>query len=163
MTSPDTTSPDTPGVIAPPPLIALAAVVIGIALDWLLPIDILTVALPFWPRLVIGFAFAAAGSALALAGVWLFKTAGTNVEPWKPTLRLVTTGIYARLRNPMYAGLLLLVLGLAVALASDWTLLMFVLMALILHYGVVVREERYLETKFGDDYRRYKARVPRWG
>jgi protein-S-isoprenylcysteine O-methyltransferase Ste14 len=156
-------SPDTPGVIAPPPLIALAALVIGVALDWLLPIDILTAALPFWPRIVIGIIIAVAGGALAIAGDRMFKAVGTNVEPWKPSLRLVTTGIYTRLRNPMYVGLLLLVLGIGTALASDWTLLMFVLTALILHYGVVLREERYLEAKFGEDYRRYKAQVLRWG
>lgn len=155
--------PDTPGVIAPPPLIALAAVVAGAVLDRLLPMHILAAALPFWPRIVLGIVIAAAGAALAFVGVRTFRAAGTNVEPWKPSLRLVTTGIYARLRNPMYMGLLLVVLGIAVALASDWTLLMFVLMALILHYGVVLREERYLEAKFGDDYRRYKAQVPRWG
>jgi protein-S-isoprenylcysteine O-methyltransferase Ste14 len=156
-------SPDTPGVIAPPPLIAVAAVVIGVALDWLLPINILVAALPFWPRILIGIAIAVAGAALAIAGVRMFKAAGTNVEPWKPSLCLITAGIYAHLRNPMYVGLLLFMLGIAIALASDWVLLMFVPTALILHYGVVLREERYLEAKFGEDYRRYKARVPRWG
>jgi len=154
---------DTPGVIAPPLLIVLAAIVFGIVLDWLMPIGMIAGALPFWPRLVSGIAVAAAGAALALAGVGVFRAVGTNVEPWKPSLRLATAGIYARLRNPIYAGLLLLVLGIAVVLASDWMLLMLVPTALLLHYGVVLREERYLEAKFGGDYRRYKDQVPRWG
>jgi len=67
------------------------------------------------------------------------------------------------MRNPMYIGLLLLTGGIGIALASDWTLVLLVPTALILHYGVVLREERYLEAKFGDAYRRYKAKVPRWG
>jgi protein-S-isoprenylcysteine O-methyltransferase Ste14 len=154
---------DTPGVIAPPLLIVLAAIIFGIVLDWLMPIGMIAAALPFWPRLVSGIAVAAAGAALALAGVGVFRAVGTNVEPWKPSLRLATAGIYARLRNPIYAGLLLLVLGIAVVLASDWMLLMLVPTALLLHYGVVLREERYLEAKFGGDYGRYKDQVPRWG
>ena len=63
----------------------------------------------------------------------------------------------------MYVGLMLLVGGIGIALASDWTLVLLVPMALVLHYGVVLREERYLERKFGEEYRRYKASVPRWG
>jgi protein-S-isoprenylcysteine O-methyltransferase Ste14 len=63
----------------------------------------------------------------------------------------------------MYIGLGLFLVGLAVALASAWTLAMLVPAALALHYGVVKREERYLEAKFGDDYRAFKASVPRYG
>ena len=67
------------------------------------------------------------------------------------------------MRNPMYVGLLLLVGGFGIAFASDWTLVLLVPLALLLRNGVVLREERYLEDKFGEDYRRYKASVPRWG
>jgi protein-S-isoprenylcysteine O-methyltransferase Ste14 len=154
---------DTPGVIAPPPLIALAAIVIGMALDRFMPVDAIATSFSFWPRIAIGVVVALAGGGLAITGDRCFKAIGTNVEPWKPSLRLATTGIYTRLRNPMYAGLLLLVLGIGFALASDWTLLMLVPMALTLHFGVVLREERYLERKFGEEYRRYKAQVRRWG
>jgi protein-S-isoprenylcysteine O-methyltransferase Ste14 len=63
----------------------------------------------------------------------------------------------------MYVGLGLLVAGIAIALASDWTLVMLVPAALVLHFGVVLREERYLAAKFGEDYLDYKARVPRYG
>jgi len=92
-----------------------------------------------------------------------FRTVGTNVQPWKPTLRIATEGVYSRMRNPMYIGLLLLTGGIGVGLASDWTLALLAPMALVLHFGVVKREERYLEAKFGDTYRRYMAKVPRWG
>jgi len=154
---------DTPGVIAPPPLIAAATIVLGLALDWLLPIRALTQMLTFWPRLALGVILALAGGALAVAAERRFRAIGTNVPPWKPSLQLATTGIYTRLRNPMYVGLMLLVLGIGIGLASDWTLLLLVPTALLLHHGVVLREERYLENKFGDAYRRYKANVPRWG
>jgi protein-S-isoprenylcysteine O-methyltransferase Ste14 len=158
-----TVTKDTPVVIAPPPLIALAAVFVGVALDWWLPANVFTGSIPFWPRVVAGIAIALGAGALAIAGDREFKAIGTNVEPWKPSLRLATTGIYTRLRNPMYVGLILLVLGIGIAFASDWTLLMAVATAMMLHIGVVLREERYLERKFGDEYRAYKARVSRWG
>ena len=76
---------------------------------------------------------------------------------------LVTTGIFAYVRNPMYVGLALLVAGIGVALASDWTLVMLVAAAPLVHFGVVKREERYLEAKFGDAYRSYMGTVPRYG
>jgi protein-S-isoprenylcysteine O-methyltransferase Ste14 len=63
----------------------------------------------------------------------------------------------------MYAGLMVMVGGFGIAFASDWTLVLLVPMALVLRNGVVLREERYLEAKFGEDYRRYKASVRRWG
>jgi protein-S-isoprenylcysteine O-methyltransferase Ste14 len=161
----DTTKPvgDNPGVIAPPPAIALATVLLGLALDWLIPVYVLTVVFYFWTRVVIGVLLIAAGAALAVTGERSFRAAQTNVAPWRPALRLVTSGIFARVRNPMYLGLGLIVLGLGFALASDWTLVLLVPAALLLHYGVVRREERYLEDKFGEDYRRYKASAPRYG
>ncbi len=154
---------DTAGVIAPPPLIALAAVLIGLTLDWLLPAYVLTELLSLPARIVTGGALIAAGAALALAGERSFVHAGTEVKPWKPSTALVTGGIYAYVRNPMYVGLALLVAGIGIALAADWTLVMLVLQIVVIHFGVIRREERYLEAKFGDAYRHYKARVPRYG
>jgi protein-S-isoprenylcysteine O-methyltransferase Ste14 len=154
---------DNAGVIAPPPLIALAAVVLGLALDWLLPAYVLTVLLSFWQRVVIAVILAGAGTALAIPALFGFRSAGTHVEPWKPATALVTGGIFGRLRNPMYVGLTLCLAALSILLASDWMLVMTVVFVLVIHFGVVKREERYLEAKFGDAYRAYKARVPRYG
>jgi protein-S-isoprenylcysteine O-methyltransferase Ste14 len=114
-------------------------------------------------RIGLGGALFLGGVALVLVGEQVFKRVGTNVKPWRPSLALATDGIYAHLRNPMYVGAMLILAGLAVALASDWLALLLVPTALLLHFGVVRREERYLETKFGEDYRRYKASVPRYG
>ncbi len=154
---------DSAGVIAPPPLIALAAVVLGLALDWLMPAYVVSVLLSLTERIIIGAMLIAAGGALAIPAMRGFRSAGTHVEPWKPSSALVTGGIFGWLRNPMYVGLALIVAGLGIALASDWMLVMLVPAVLLLHFGVVKREERYLEAKFGDAYRAYKARVPRYG
>lgn len=151
------------GVIAPPPLIAAATVVLGLALDRFLPAYVLTVLLDVSTRVVIAVLLAAAGGALALAAEIRFKRAGTATMPWKPASALVTAGIYGYVRNPMYVGLALVVAALAIALASDWTLVLMVPAALIMHVGVVKREERYLAGRFGEDYRHYKDTVPRYG
>jgi protein-S-isoprenylcysteine O-methyltransferase Ste14 len=154
---------DSPGVIAPPPLIALGALLLGLALDWLFPFHILRGIFGFWPRVILGGILIAAGVISAAAGRSGFVRVGTNIQPWKPALTLVTEGIYARMRNPMYVGLTLLLVGLAIALASDWTLILVIPAVLLLHFGVVKREERYLEAKFGESYRAYMRRVPRYG
>ena len=154
---------DNAGVIAPPPLIALAVLVVAVAADWLFPIKWLS-SLAAWPtRVAIGAVPIAAGAALAIVAERTFHRIGTNVPPWQPTLRLATGGIYEWLRNPMYVGVILMLAGFGIAFASDWMLILLVPTALLLHFGVVLREERYLEAKFGEDYRRYKARVPRYG
>jgi len=154
---------DNAGVIAPPPLIALAAVLLGLALDWLLPAYVLTVLLSYWERVVIAVILIGGGAALAIPALRGFRSAGTHVEPWQASTVLVTGGVFGRLRNPMYVGLTLLLSGLSIVLASDWMLVMTIVFMPVIHFGVVKREERYLEAKFGDAYRAYKASVPRYG
>lgn len=156
-------SNDIPGVIAPPPLIAAGTLVLGLLLDWLLPSTVLAGLLPISARVVIGVPLIVAGLALSFIGSRTFVQAGTNVPPWEPALKLVTTGPYRWLRNPMYVGGIGALAGIAILLAADWLLVILVPGALLLHYGVVLREERYLERKFGEDYRRFKASVPRYG
>ena len=153
---------DTSGVIAPPPLIALATLLFGLALDWFLPSFILRGIFGFGTRLVIAVIFIVPGMAMAIVAWRSFVQAGTNVEPWKPSLRLVTGGIFAWMRNPMYVGLILLLAGLAIALGSDWALVLVLPAVLILHFGVVKREERYLAAKFGESYQTYMSQVPRY-
>jgi protein-S-isoprenylcysteine O-methyltransferase Ste14 len=155
--------PDIAGAIAPPPLIALAVLALGLALDWMWPLPLLRSLLGLPARLVLGGLAAATGIAIAVSAERTFRRIGTHALPWKPALQLASSGIYAHTRNPMYLGLGLFVLGVGVALGSIGTLLMLVPGALVLHYGVVLREERYLERKFGEDYRRFKAEVPRYG
>lgn len=153
---------DIPGVIVFPPLILLAVVVIGIFLDWLWPLGFLD-PLPVPVRIVLGLALFLLGLLSGIVGSRTFGRIGTNVNPRQPALKLADQGIFARLRNPMYVGMGLAVLGIVIGFAFEWTLFALVAGALVMHFGVVLREERYLERKFGEDYRRYKASVPRYG
>lgn len=158
-----TDAKDNAGVIAPPPLLAAAAVVLGLLLDWLFPAYLLAVLLPVAMRIVLGAIVIAAGLALIISANVVFRRAGTNPEPWKASTTVVTSGVYAHLRNPMYVGGDFVLIGLAIVLASDWMVVTTVILAVVLHYGVVRREERYLVKKFGDAYRRYLENVPRYG
>jgi protein-S-isoprenylcysteine O-methyltransferase Ste14 len=154
---------DNAGVIAPPPLLALAVVVIGLALDWLLPAYLLTLLLSLQDRIVIGVILIVVGLGLAISALGTFKLAKTHAEPWKPSTALVTEGIFKWLRNPMYVGGTLILAGLAILLASDWMLAMTIVFVPVIHFGVVKREERYLAAKFGEQYRQYLAKVSRYG
>lgn len=153
---------DRAGVIAPPPVIAAATLAVAALLEWWWPSGV-SAWLGLGPRLAIAAGLGLAGAALAVAGERRFARAGTEALPWRPASALVTDGLYRRMRNPMYVGLGLLMLAFAVGFASAWLLALLVPAALLLHHGVVLREERYLERKFGDDYRRFKAQVPRYG
>lgn len=154
---------DTAGVIAPPPLIALGAVVVGLLFDWIAPAYILTVLLSLETRLPLGLLLIVLGCLLAYGGFRSFGRAGTAINPYAPSMTLATTGVYAYLRNPMYVGLGLIVGGIGIVLASDWTLVMLVVAGSVMHFGVVKREEAYLAAKFGEPYRRYMENVPRYG
>lgn len=154
---------DSAGVIAPPPLLALAAIVLGLAFDHWVPLDALATLLSWPARIVLALPLFAASAALGVSALIAFRAAGTHVEPWKPATALVAGGVFRRLRNPMYVGIVLFLFGLAVLLASDGVLAMTFLLVPVLHIGVVKREERYLEAKFGEAYRRYKETVPRYG
>lgn len=151
---------DTPGVVAPPPLIFLGALALGVGLDF----GVLRVptGLPGWFRFGIGGVFAAAALGLAAAALWRFRRAGTAVEPWRPSTALVTDGVYRFTRNPIYLGMALLYLGSALALDSGVALALLAPLLATVQVGVIGREERYLESKFGDEYRRYRASVRRW-
>jgi protein-S-isoprenylcysteine O-methyltransferase Ste14 len=155
--------PDTANVIAPPPLLALAAVVLGLLLDGLFPAYVISVLLPHGEHRLIGAILIAAGFGFGIPALLAFRRAGTHAEPWKPSSALVTEGIFRFLRNPMYVGMLLFVAGIAVLAASDWMLVMTIVLAFVLHAGVVKREERYLEGKFGASYQCYCESVPRYG
>jgi protein-S-isoprenylcysteine O-methyltransferase Ste14 len=153
---------DTPGVIVFPPLILLAVLVLGLLLDYLLPLDVID-ALPRVLRLVVGLLLFLFGASLPIRVRRAFEAAGTNIRPDQPTNAIVTTGLFAHARNPVYLGGLIALLGLALMLGSDWMVILIVPAVLVLHYGVVVREERYLEAKFGAAYLAYKQSVPRYG
>src|SRR5262245_19819512 len=100
---------------------------------------------------------------IVFRAVRTFSRAGTPLDVRKAAVALAADDIYAKTRNPMYQSLGLLLLALAVGFASDWTALLLAPWALVMHFGVVLREERYLEGKFGEEYRQYRSQVPRYG
>jgi protein-S-isoprenylcysteine O-methyltransferase Ste14 len=154
---------DTAGVVAPPPLLALGAIVLGLLLDRVAPAYILSILISPFARVGIGLILMSAGTALGISAMRAFTRAGTYVEPWRPTVSLVTGDVFQWLRNPMYVGLIMMLAGFSVMIASDWTLVMTVVFALVIHFGVIKREERYLDAKFGDVYRSYRKKVRRYG
>ena len=93
----------------------------------------------------------------------IFRRIGTHARRSQPTLALATNGAFTRTRNPMYVGGSLALLGISIGFAIDWVLLLLVGSLPLVHYGIILPEERYLERKFGDEYRRYKTKVPRYG
>ena len=102
------------------------------------------------------------GLGLSAAGIGNFSAAATPVPTNEPTRALVTTGIHGWTRNPIYLGMFLVYGGIGIAARSPWTLVLTLPLAITIRYGVVAREEAYLERRFGDAYRDYKARVHRW-
>jgi protein-S-isoprenylcysteine O-methyltransferase Ste14 len=155
------TDTGTAGVIARPPFLFLAALLLGFVSDRLLPLPfpVPGIDLVHW---IIGGSLILIGLALATAGIRNFSRAGTPVPSIKPTRALVTTGMHGWTRNPIYLGMFLVYGGIGVAARSPWTLILTLPLAITIRYGVVAREEAYLERRFGDAYRDYKARVRRW-
>lgn len=149
-------------IIAPPPLLFALLLAIGLALDWLLPARLWPVELPWPVRWGVGLLPVLAGVALALAAKRRFRAVGTDARPWRPTTALASGGPYRFTRNPMYLGLLLVLAGIALATDGPWLLAQLVPLGLLLHFGVVRREEANLERRFGDAYRQYRRRVRRW-
>lgn len=151
------TTDQTAGVVAFPPLIVAVPLVVGLALQYLLPIAPLHEALRW-------FGAAGIGAGLALIG-WTaraLRVRRTHVNPFRPTSELVTDGPFAWSRNPIYLGFCLIYLGVGIAARAGWVVLFFPLMVAVLDRGVIRREERYLRTLFGVAYDAYRARVRRW-
>jgi len=157
----NTPSSDHPRLVVFPPLILLAVLVLSIALQWLVPLAVLT-RFDLGARIGFGGIILSIGALVTWIGAHALLRRGTNINPLRPTLALATDGIYAWTRNPMYVGGTPAMLGLAIVLALDWLPLLMVPAGLVLHFGIVRREEQYLEAKFGAVFRSYKARVPRY-
>ncbi len=153
-------SGDVAGVIALPPLIFLAFLVAATVLEAVVPLPLL--AGHAFARYLASAALVVCGLVLIAMGTSRFIAAGTNIPPNLPTTALVVDGIYERTRNPLYLGTTLIYLGLGVAAGSLWAIVLVVPLLWVINVGVIAREERYLERKFGDAYRAYKARVQRW-
>jgi protein-S-isoprenylcysteine O-methyltransferase Ste14 len=159
-TNKQVTDTGTAGVVARPPLVFLGSLLVGFVADWLLPLPIPLS--DIGPIRGLGGLLIIAGIAFFAAGIRNFSRAGTPVPTSAPTRALATSGIHAWTRNPIYLGMFLIYIGIGVAALSPWILILAVPIAVTIRYGVVAREEAYLERRFGDAYRDYKSRVRRW-
>jgi protein-S-isoprenylcysteine O-methyltransferase Ste14 len=151
----------TAGVITRPPFLYLGCLIFGLALEHLLPLR-LNLSGATMMQWMVGGGLILIGVAIVTAGARNFSRAATPVPSNQPVRVLVTTGIHGLSRNPIYVGMFLLYTGIGIAARSPWVLVLALPLVVILRYGVVAREERYLEQRFGDGYRDYKARVRRW-
>jgi len=146
------------GMLIPPPILlsALAAACAGAQVLWL-------GGFTFSPtRDVIGGLMLLASVALVASCGRLFMQAGTPFRPTSPATAIVREGPYRFSRNPMYVGMAGLLAGLGVLLGSPCSAAGLVVFLVVIHFGVVLPEERYLESLHGESYRQYKRQVRRW-
>ena len=150
---------DNPGVILLPPIIYLVPLFAGIALQFwrhfpLLPDN--SVSVPFGLVLTFGGVF------LMLYAVSTFKKFGEEPNPRESTYTVVTAGPFKYSRNPMYLAFTIIYVGVAVAVNTWWSFIFLPFVLAVMYYGVIFREEAYLEQKFGKEYVGYKKSVRRW-
>lgn len=157
-----TITDDIAGVVAKPPYIYGGVLLAGGIVSRFVPVLAWPTDWPTDAARIAGFLLLVVGVLLMAAGVLTFKRHGTPVPTDQPTTTLVTTGVYGVSRNPLYLALTAIYLGIGLLLPSLLVLALVVPVLVLMHYGVVLREEAYLDRRFGDAYRAYKARVRRW-
>src|SRR5271166_3492442 len=150
---------DRANVVIQPPVAWALAFIAGLAVGWLYPEPFVPTAIP---RAWVGAGVFAVGLALAIWAIITIRKAGTRVEANKPTTAIVADGPYRVTRNPIYIGMFLGLTGLAIGFDNFWVLATLVPFYLVIRYGVISREEAYLERKFGAVYLGYKSRIRRW-
>jgi protein-S-isoprenylcysteine O-methyltransferase Ste14 len=149
---------DKAGAVAPPPLIYLGTLVLGLLLNRRFPTALL-------PRSIargLGWPLLSAGVLLLGWFEWTIRHAGTTDSPYEPVSHLVTGGPFHYTRNPAYLSLTMIYAAIATLANALWAIVLLPVVLLVIQRGVIEREERYLEGKFGEEYLNYKARVRRW-
>lgn len=150
---------DRPNRIPWPPILYAAVLAAAIALEWLWPLR--APSSDVYLRAAGGVVFLL-GLAFAVAGIIQFRITGTPVDPTAKATALVTVGPYRFSRNPMYAGIVVALAGLGVAIGSWWLILLDATLPFLLYALAIRREEAFLERVFGETYRNYKAQSGRW-
>jgi protein-S-isoprenylcysteine O-methyltransferase Ste14 len=145
-------------IFIPPPLYYAAGLAAGMGINGV-------VALPLGGRpatAAAGALLTALGLALSFAGVAAVIRHRTTIVPHHPVATLVTGGVYRLSRNPMYTGLAIAYLGLALLFGSWWPLALWLLVIVAVRLLVIRPEEQYLTQRFGRTYTDYQSRVRRW-
>ena len=154
----DRTNTDQSNAIVIPPFLYAGFFVLGLILDYFFPQPLL----PDLAQYIVGgFALAVAGAIMPFV-LRQFRNADTTFSVHGSSSAIITGGPFRFSRNPSYLSLTLLYLGLAVLLDSIWIAVLAIPVLIILRVGVIAREERYLERKFGPEYLDYKRKVRRW-
>jgi protein-S-isoprenylcysteine O-methyltransferase Ste14 len=151
-------SSDNAGVIAPAPILYGVTIAIGLVVERVAPMSLVPSPASTWLASV----FFAISIAIVVAAFSALAQAHTTFDARKSTTILVTTGVFRFSRNPTYLSLTLLHIGVAFATDSAWVFLMAVPAVAVTQWGVILREERYLNAKFGEAYRSYASKVRRW-
>ena len=149
---------DNPGVITLPPFIFIAFLGVGVILHNIFPLHFIQGPI----RNIVGAIFLAYSVLVASLAIFQMRRAGTNIDVRKPSTTVVTDGIYRFTRNPMYLSMALLLISISVLISNIWILVLTPVFIIVMQRGVIEREERYLEGKFGTEYTSYKKRTRRW-
>ena len=149
---------DNAGVIVPAPFFYAGVLVIGIVLNAFFPVPFL----PSVVALIVGLPLIAIGILVVRSAFRALGRENTSPDPYEPTTKIVVDGPFRFTRNPIYLSFTLIYLGITLAFNTLWALLLLLPVLLAIDRGVILREEKYLEPKFGDEYLRYKAKVRRW-
>jgi protein-S-isoprenylcysteine O-methyltransferase Ste14 len=151
-------SDDTAHHIAPPPLIYAMPLYAGLLLHRRRPIR------PLPPVLArpLGLGLIAAGGAIISSAFRTMRRAGNHPTPRVPVKAIVSSGPFAYTRNPMYLAMTLIYSGVTLLVDALWPALFLPVVLLAIRLGVIEHEERYLERRFGEEYRSYKRSVRRW-
>ncbi len=148
---------DTPGLIARPPIVYLCSILSGLILQWLFPVEVFPT-----PVEAAGGVLISVAAVLFALSVREFQRAGTPIPSSRPSIALVKAGPNRFSRNPIYVSFTLLQIGVAIWVDSVWVLGTLLPTLILIRYGVIAREERYLARKFGGVYLHYKESVRRW-
>jgi len=147
-----------PAVKFPPPLIFLSLLLVTFGVHQIYPVGL---GISQGAKYT-GLAVAIVAMVVLLLTAIAFLRAKTSIEPWKPTTKIITTGLYAYSRNPIYVAFCLVPIGLGIFINSFWILISFLPSAVLVYCIAIKKEEAYLEVKFGEEYLRYKRKVRRW-
>lgn len=146
-------------LLVPPPLFAIVPLIVGLVIHFIFP----------WGFLPAGGIQFAIGLPLSIIGASLMVTAGMTLVRAKtdstfsrPTTAIVTHGLYGRSRNPIFLSVIVLYIGIAAAFNALWPVLFLPLVVILILFGAILPEERYLEKNFGEEWLKYKSRVRRW-
>jgi len=150
--------PDKAHVVALPPLIVVVTLALGVFLNFVWPMKFLGRSDALW----LGTLLIVVSIPIVIGAALQLTKAKTAFDVRKPTIEIVTGGVFRISRNPTYLSMMLGFVGIASLVDSLWMLLLALPLVLIIQKGVIEPEEHYLEQKFGETYLHYKARVRRW-